>query len=214
MRDLPASLRNYLKQNFTIGHPVSSFVSRSSDGTRKLLIRLDDAEEIESVIIPTEKRVTLCMSSQVGCAMACEFCATARMGLHRNMTSSEMLSPDICRAPRAGGGRGAHELCFHGDGRAAGELSAAGADAGDHDFGLGDGHLAAANHRLDRRPGADDGAAAERDAGQSCGLVACDDQRTSRSARADQSSAIRWKCCSTRAAICRSNGGAGSRSST
>ncbi len=92
MRDLPATLRNYLKQNFTIGHPVSSFVSRSSDGTRKLLIELDDAEEIESVIIPTESRVTLCMSSQVGCAMACEFCATARMGLHRNLTSSEMLS--------------------------------------------------------------------------------------------------------------------------
>jgi 23S rRNA (adenine2503-C2)-methyltransferase len=92
MRDLPGSLRSYLKQNFTIGHPVSSFVSRSSDGTRKLLIRLDDGEEVESVIIPTEDRVTLCMSSQVGCAMACEFCATARMGLHRNMTSSEMLS--------------------------------------------------------------------------------------------------------------------------
>jgi len=92
MRDLPASLRSYLKLNFRIGHPVSSFVSRSSDGTRKLLIRLDDGEEIESVIIPTENRVTLCMSSQVGCAMACEFCATARMGLHRNMTSSEMLS--------------------------------------------------------------------------------------------------------------------------
>ncbi|HYK65376.1 MAG TPA: 23S rRNA (adenine(2503)-C(2))-methyltransferase RlmN [Patescibacteria group bacterium] len=92
MRDLPASLRAYLKQNFTIGHPMSAIVSRSSDGTRKLLLRLDDGEEIESVIIPTEKRVTLCMSSQVGCAMACEFCATARMGLHRNMTSSEMLS--------------------------------------------------------------------------------------------------------------------------
>jgi 23S rRNA (adenine2503-C2)-methyltransferase len=91
MRDLPAALRNYLKQNFTIGHPVSSFVSRSSDGARKLLIRLDDGEAIESVIIPTEKRVTLCMSSQVGCAMACEFCATAHMGLHRNLTTSEML---------------------------------------------------------------------------------------------------------------------------
>src|ERR1700677_5371025 len=50
MRDLPAALRNYLKHNFTIGHPVSSFVSRSSAGTRKLLIRLDAAEEIESVI--------------------------------------------------------------------------------------------------------------------------------------------------------------------
>ena len=92
MRDLPASLRNSLEQNFTIGHPVSAFVSRSSDGTRKLMIKLDDGEEIESVIIPTARRVTLCMSSQVGCAMACEFCATARMGLHRNMTSSEMLS--------------------------------------------------------------------------------------------------------------------------
>jgi 23S rRNA (adenine2503-C2)-methyltransferase len=92
MRDLPAALRSYLKQNFTIGHPISSFISRSSDGTRKLLIHLDDSEEIESVIIPTEKRVTLCMSSQVGCAMACEFCATARMGLHRNLTSSEMLA--------------------------------------------------------------------------------------------------------------------------
>jgi len=92
MRDLPAALRNYLKQNFTIGRPVSSFVARSPDGTRKLLISLDDGEEVESVIIPAEKRVTLCMSSQVGCAMACEFCATARMGLHRNLTASEMLA--------------------------------------------------------------------------------------------------------------------------
>src|ERR1039458_2260521 len=92
MRDLPAALRNFLKEGFPLGHPVSSFVSRSSDGTRKLLIALDDGEEIESVIIPTERRVTLCMSSQVGCALACEFCATARMGLHRNLTASEMLA--------------------------------------------------------------------------------------------------------------------------
>ena len=92
MRDLPASFRNYLKDSFTIGHPVSSLVSRSSDGTRKILIRLADGEAIESVIIPTEKRVTLCMSSQVGCALGCEFCATARMGLHRNLTASEMLA--------------------------------------------------------------------------------------------------------------------------
>jgi 23S rRNA (adenine2503-C2)-methyltransferase len=92
MRDLPAALRKYLKQHLTIGHPTSSIVSRSSDGTRKLLIGLGDGEEIESVIIPAEKRVTLCMSSQVGCAMACEFCATARMGLHRNLTSAEMLA--------------------------------------------------------------------------------------------------------------------------
>lgn len=92
MRDLPAAFRNWLKDNFTIGHPVASLVSRSSDGTRKLLIGLSDREEIEAVIIPTEKRVTLCMSSQAGCAMACEFCATARMGLRRNLIPSEMLA--------------------------------------------------------------------------------------------------------------------------
>src|SRR6266436_8624873 len=92
MRDLPSTLRQYLKQNFKLGSEALSFVSRSTDGTLKILIRLADGEEIESVIIPSENRVTLCMSSQVGCAMACEFCATARMGLHRNLTSSEMLA--------------------------------------------------------------------------------------------------------------------------
>ena len=92
MRDLPSTLRQYLKQNFTLRAEALSFVSRSTDGTRKVLVRLADREEIESVIIPTENRVTLCMSSQVGCALACEFCATARMGLHRNLTAAEMLS--------------------------------------------------------------------------------------------------------------------------
>jgi 23S rRNA (adenine2503-C2)-methyltransferase len=92
MRDLPASLREHLTQKFAIGAAAQSFVSRSIDSTRKLLIRLADGEDIESVIIPSDGRVTLCMSSQVGCALACEFCATARMGLHRNLTASEMLS--------------------------------------------------------------------------------------------------------------------------
>src|SRR6266478_1620556 len=92
MGDLPSTLRQYLKQNFKLGSEALSFVSRSTDGTRKVLIRLADGEEIESVIIPTHDRVTLCMSSQVGCALACEFCATARMGLHRNLTAAEMLS--------------------------------------------------------------------------------------------------------------------------
>jgi 23S rRNA (adenine2503-C2)-methyltransferase len=92
MRDLPAVLRAHLKQNFALGTAAQSVVSRSTDGTCKLLIRLADGEEIESVIIPSDGRVTLCMSSQVGCALACEFCATARMGLHRNLTASEILS--------------------------------------------------------------------------------------------------------------------------
>lgn len=91
MLDLPAQFRQNLKQHFDIGAILRPYVARSSDGTRKLLIRLRDAEEIESVIIPTEGRTTLCISSQAGCAMGCAFCATARMGLHRNLTAGEIL---------------------------------------------------------------------------------------------------------------------------
>ena len=91
MHDLPAEFRGNLKQRFDIGSIARPHVARSSDGTRKLLIRLRDAEDIESVIIPTEGRTTLCISSQAGCAMGCGFCATARMGLHRNLAAGEIL---------------------------------------------------------------------------------------------------------------------------
>jgi len=66
-------------------------VARSADGTRKLLLRAG-AEAIESVLIPAGERTTLCISSQAGCAMACAFCATARMGLQRNLSGAEILS--------------------------------------------------------------------------------------------------------------------------
>ena len=91
MLDLPAAFREELKSRFTIGSIARAQVARSSDGTHKLLLRLGDGEEIESVIIPTEGRTTLCISSQAGCAMGCGFCATARMGLHRNLTAGEIL---------------------------------------------------------------------------------------------------------------------------
>ena len=91
MHDLPALLREKLKERFRIGSAAELHVARSTDGTRKLLIRLGDAEEIESVIIPTDGRTTLCISSQAGCAMGCGFCATARMGLHRNLAAGEIL---------------------------------------------------------------------------------------------------------------------------
>ena len=91
MRDLPPSLRDSLKERFTISVPTAATVRRSTDGTRKILLRLRDGQEIESVIIPAGDRVTLCMSSQAGCAMRCGFCATARMGLHRNLTAGEIV---------------------------------------------------------------------------------------------------------------------------
>ncbi len=91
MTNLPAALRAHLKDNFTIGSARTEFVARSADGTRKLLIRLDDGEAIESVVIPANDRVTLCISSQAGCAMGCTFCATALMGLHRNLEAAEIV---------------------------------------------------------------------------------------------------------------------------
>jgi len=92
MLELPQGLRYNLKNRFKIGCGVVSAVARSSDGTRKLLVGLSDGEAIETVIIPSGERVTLCISSQAGCAMACEFCATARMALRRNLSVGEMLS--------------------------------------------------------------------------------------------------------------------------
>jgi 23S rRNA (adenine2503-C2)-methyltransferase len=91
MHEVPARLRQFLKQRFSIRETPVSALRLATDGTRKLLLQLVDGAEIESVIIPSRERTTLCISSQAGCAMACEFCATARMGLHRNLTASEIL---------------------------------------------------------------------------------------------------------------------------
>jgi 23S rRNA (adenine2503-C2)-methyltransferase len=91
MREIPARLRQHLKQRFLISRPQVSRIALSADGTRKLLLRLDDGAEIETVLIPTHDRTTLCISSQAGCAMGCQFCATARMGLHRNLAAAEIL---------------------------------------------------------------------------------------------------------------------------
>jgi 23S rRNA (adenine2503-C2)-methyltransferase len=90
MSDLGVEFRQHLKKHFKISPAPSATVARSTDGTRKLLVALGDGEAIESVIIPAGGRVTLCLSSQAGCAMACEFCATALMGLHRNLTAAEI----------------------------------------------------------------------------------------------------------------------------
>lgn len=100
MSNLPAGLREYLNQHFSFGSIRSAVVSRAADGTRKLLLQLGDGEAIESVIIPARGRVTLCLSSQAGCAMGCSFCATAGMGLCRNLSAGEIVGQ--IRAARRG----------------------------------------------------------------------------------------------------------------
>jgi 23S rRNA (adenine2503-C2)-methyltransferase len=92
----------------------------ATDGTTKLLVRLTDGKTVEAVVMPDWRadRAAGCLSSQVGCAMGCDFCATAQSGFERNLTAGEMggVSPF---APRSAGGRPAiADACVHGHGRA------------------------------------------------------------------------------------------------
>lgn len=90
MTDLPADERAALDASFVLDEPVAETVQRSSDGTVKHLWRLSDGELVESVLIPTDRRLTLCISSQAGCAMGCTFCATGWGGFDRQLTAGEI----------------------------------------------------------------------------------------------------------------------------
>ncbi|MGE5244483.1 MAG: 23S rRNA (adenine(2503)-C(2))-methyltransferase RlmN [Betaproteobacteria bacterium] len=91
MTDLPRELRESLGLEFTIDTPGIVSRERSVDGTEKFLLRLADGRQIESVFIPDTPAMTFCVSTQVGCAMACAFCLTGRMGLVRNLTAGEIV---------------------------------------------------------------------------------------------------------------------------
>jgi 23S rRNA (adenine2503-C2)-methyltransferase len=91
MTNLSKVLRERLKQCAEIRAPEIALDQRSDDGTRKWLLRLDDGNCIETVFIPDEGRGTLCVSSQVGCALDCSFCATGKQGFNRNLTVAEII---------------------------------------------------------------------------------------------------------------------------
>lgn len=88
-------LRNKLSERFFISNLNLIDRKISSDGTEKFLFALFDGELIESVLIPDEDRLTLCISSQVGCSLGCIFCATGRIGFKRNLESHEILDQII-----------------------------------------------------------------------------------------------------------------------
>ncbi|MBI1920459.1 MAG: 23S rRNA (adenine(2503)-C(2))-methyltransferase RlmN [Geobacter sp.] len=97
MTNLSKELRCELAQSATISSLMPEVVEVSRDGTRKYLFRLVDGNTIESVLIPEEDRNTLCISSQVGCAMACEFCLTGTFKLTRNLSTAEIVN-QVCAA--------------------------------------------------------------------------------------------------------------------
>jgi len=92
MRNVPEAVRAALLEDFDCSNPHIVKESRSVDGTVKLLIGLADDKMVESVLIPRDERITVCISSQVGCALDCAFCATATLGLLRNLDASEIVA--------------------------------------------------------------------------------------------------------------------------
>jgi 23S rRNA (adenine2503-C2)-methyltransferase len=91
MTDLSLELRTQLADDFALTTPTLEQREVSADGTEKFLLRLVDGRHIESVFIPDTPSMTFCISTQVGCAMACAFCLTGKMGLIRNLTAGEIV---------------------------------------------------------------------------------------------------------------------------
>ncbi len=91
MSDLAKDFRAQLADAATITVPAIITAQASADGTRKWLLRMDEVQGIETVYIPEPDRGTLCISSQVGCAMDCGFCATAQQGFNRNLSAAEIV---------------------------------------------------------------------------------------------------------------------------
>jgi 23S rRNA (adenine2503-C2)-methyltransferase len=91
MSNISKSFRAVLPEHFTITLPRTRSVQESADGTIKFLLAMGDDALIETVLIPDENRYTQCLSSQVGCPLACTFCSTGRMGFERNLRPGEIL---------------------------------------------------------------------------------------------------------------------------
>jgi len=96
MTNLSKEFRKRLKENFWISQMKKVKTEKSKDGsTEKFLFELEDKEKIESVLIREGKRVTVCLSTQVGCALNCSFCATGKMGFKRNLSAGEIVDQII-----------------------------------------------------------------------------------------------------------------------
>jgi 23S rRNA (adenine2503-C2)-methyltransferase len=95
MTNVSKGTRNLLENNFVINHINVDTIQRSEDGTVKNAVRLHDGLVVESVLIPTDTRTTACVSSQVGCSLDCNFCATARLKRMRNLEPAEIYDQVI-----------------------------------------------------------------------------------------------------------------------
>ena len=91
MTDLSKDLRTKLENSCVVEAPEVIYEKTSKDGTRKWVVSVGDKDLIEMVLIPEKNRATLCVSSQVGCAVDCSFCATGKQGFSRNLNLAEII---------------------------------------------------------------------------------------------------------------------------
>jgi len=116
MSDLPKDFRARLAERGAIEVVEPERVTASQDGSRKLVFRLGDGSRISSVLMPDDDRMTLCVSTQVGCGFECRFCLTGVMGLERNLTASEILSQVLAANRLLEGGARVTHIVFMGMG--------------------------------------------------------------------------------------------------
>jgi 23S rRNA (adenine2503-C2)-methyltransferase len=118
MSDLPKDFRERLGERAEAALPDLERATPSADGSQKLVFRLADGARVSAVVMPDDRRVTLCLSTQVGCGYACAFCLTGTMGLERNLTAGEIVGQVLAAnalRDAAGGPRVTH-LVFMGMG--------------------------------------------------------------------------------------------------
>jgi 23S rRNA (adenine2503-C2)-methyltransferase len=116
LTDLPSRDRSALAEIAVVGRASHCTVLPSQDGTRKLLLTLDDGLMIEAVLIPDDDRLTLCVSTQVGCMLDCGFCLTGTMGLKRNLKAHEIVDQVLTAQDRLKAGERITNLVFMGMG--------------------------------------------------------------------------------------------------
>ncbi|MBI2467060.1 MAG: 23S rRNA (adenine(2503)-C(2))-methyltransferase RlmN, partial [Candidatus Rokubacteria bacterium] len=116
MSNLPTPLRARLEREAVVGVPAVVSTLASRDGSRKLILRLDDGRVIHAVLMPDRDRLTLCVSTQVGCGFACAFCLTGTMGLVRNLTAGEIVGQVMAARQALGAGERITHIVFMGMG--------------------------------------------------------------------------------------------------
>ncbi len=124
MTDLSKAERSRLKTVAVVGRSPHCRILRSEDGTRKFLISLEDGLLVESVLIPEAGRLTLCLSTQVGCTLDCAFCLTGRMGLKRNLKAHEIVEQVLTVLDRLEAGETLSNLVLMGMGEPLANLDA------------------------------------------------------------------------------------------